>query len=198
MLLRRALPKANSDAAQVSQFICHSTRKEPMNELEYKLLLEESWRRRLTPAEEASVRAWLAQHPDATADWELEKQLSSALDKLPDVPVPSNFTARVLKAVERESILPERSASGIPWFLRVLLPRVAVAAVIVGVGALTYREHTTTAQRAELVRGVKVVAGVSSLPGPDILQDFDTIRQMPASPGPASTGPDLELVSLFK
>ena len=67
-----------------------------MNEFDYKLLLEESWRRRLTPAEEASVRAWLAQHPESKADWELESQVSAALEKLPDVPVPSWSQADVL------------------------------------------------------------------------------------------------------
>jgi len=60
------------------------------------------------------------------------------------------------------------------------------------VSVVTYHEHTA-AKRAELVRGVKVVTGVSSLPGPEILQDFDTIRQMPAA-----TGPDPELIALMK
>jgi len=165
-----------------------------MNEFDYKLLLEESWRRRLTPAEEASVRAWLAQHPESKADWELESQVSDALAKLPNVPVPSNFTARVLQAVEREAAAPGKSQNRMPWFLRVLLPRAAVAAVIFGVGALTYREHTST-KRAELVQGVKVVSGVSSLPSPEILQDFDTIRQMPAT---TTAGPDPELIALMK
>jgi len=164
-----------------------------MNEFDYKLLLEESWRRRLTPAEEASVRAWLAQHPESKADWELEGELSRALDKLPNVPVPSNFTARVLAAVERETaIAPQRRVNGVARFVRRLLPRVAVAAAVVAVGVLTYQEHRT-AKRAELVRGVQVVAGVSSLPSPEILQDFDTIRQMPTTPGP-----DPELIALMK
>jgi hypothetical protein len=163
-----------------------------MNEFDYKLLLEESWRRRLTLAEEASVGAWLALHPESKADWELESRVSGALDKLPNVLVPSNFTARVLEAMERKAVAPARSQNRAPWFLRVLLPRAAVAAVLVGVGVLTYHEHTS-ARRAELVQGVKVVAGVSSLPSPEILQDFDTIRQMPTTPGP-----DPELIALMK
>lgn len=164
-----------------------------MNEFDFKLFLEERWRRKLTPAEEASVRAWLAQHPESKADWELEGELSAALDKLPNVPVPSNFTARVLQAVERETaVAPRQPARGMAWFIRRLLPRAAVAAAAVIAGVLTYREHTT-AKRAELVRGVKVVTGVSSLPSPEILQDFDTIRQMPAA-----TGSDPELIALMK
>lgn len=165
-----------------------------MNEFDYKLLLEESWRRRLTPAEEASVRAWLAQHPESKVGWELESQVSAALEKLPNMPVPSNFTARVLQAVEREWPAPRRSQNRTTWLLRVLLPRAAVAAVILGAGVLTYREHTST-NRAELVQGVKAVAAVSSLPSPEILQDFDTIRQMPAT---TTAGPDPELIALMK
>jgi len=162
-----------------------------MNEFDYKSLLEKRWRHKLTASEEASVHAWLAQHPESRADWDLETQLTQALETLPDAPVPSNFTARVLQAVEREAAAPKRSMSRVPWFVRVLLPRAAVAALILG-GMLTYRAHNT-AQRAELMQSVKAVAGVSSLPSPEILQDFDTIRQMPAS-----TGPDPELIALMK
>jgi len=163
-----------------------------MNEFDYKTLLEKRWRHPLTAAEEASVRAWLAQHPESRADWDLETQLSEALEKLPDVPVPSNFTARVLQAIEVAAPRPS-SIHRAPRFLRILLPRLAVAMVALGI-FMVYPEHTTTtARRAEWVQGVKAVSDVSSLPSPEILQDFDTIRQMPAS-----TGPDPELIALMK
>src|SRR5690349_8472602 len=142
-----------------------------MNEFDYKTLLEKRWRHPLTAAEEASVRAWLAQHPESRADWNLETQLSEALEKLPEVPVPSNFTARVLQAIERETAVPKPSAAATPWFLRVLFPRAAVVALILGVGVGVLRYEQTAAKRAELVQGVKVVTGVSSLPSPEILQD---------------------------
>ena len=74
----------------------------------YNRLRELSWRRELTAAEEAELRAWLAAHPEAQADWEAEAGLNEALRQLPDAPVPSNFTARVLQAVEREAALRER------------------------------------------------------------------------------------------
>ncbi len=164
-----------------------------MNEFDYKTLLEKRWRQRLTPAEEASVRAWLAQHPESKAHWELESQLSEALEKLPDAPVSSNFTARVLQAVQREEEAPKRSANARPWFIRILLPRAAVAMVVLGMAVLYHEHSTATAKRAELVQGVKVVAGGPSLPGPEIFQDFDSIPQMP----PAA-GPDQELIALMK
>jgi len=163
-----------------------------MNEFDYKTLLEKRWRHKLTAAEEASVRAWLAQHPESKADWDLDAQLSEALEKLPNVPISSNFTARVLQAVEREAKAPQSSSSRMPWFFRVLLPRAAVASLILAVGLVTYREHTS-AKRAVLVQGVKMVAGVASLPDPDTLQNFDIIRQLPAS-----MGPDRDLIEAMK
>jgi len=163
-----------------------------MNEFDYKTLLEKRWRDKLTAAEEASVRAWLAQHPESKMDWDLETQLSEALERLPDVPVSNNFTARVLQAVEREAAARKPSAYGMPWFVRVLLPRAAVASAVLGAGIVTYHEHTS-AKRAVLVQGVKVVAGVPSLPDPDILQNFEVIRQLPAS-----IGPDTELLTAMK
>ena len=60
-------------------------------------LREILWRRPLTAAEAAELRAWLAAHPDAAADWATEQQLSRAVRRLADAPVPSNFTARVSK-----------------------------------------------------------------------------------------------------
>jgi anti-sigma factor RsiW len=159
---------------------------------EFNPLREESWRRKLTAAEEASLRAWLAKHPEAEADCEMEQHLTEALAKLADAPVPSNFTARVLEAMEREAATSRPAATRPAWFARWLMPRVAAAAVIFGAGLLAYHEHAT-ARRAELVQGVKVVAGIPSLPGPDILQDFDTIRPISTTPGP-----DPELIALMK
>jgi anti-sigma factor RsiW len=163
-----------------------------MNESDYNLLREKSWRGKLTSAEEASLRAWLAEHPGANTDWELDSHLTRALEKLPDVPVPSNFTARVMQALDREAVASRPRTNRLAWFLRLLLPRAAVAAIVLGAGLLTYHEQTS-AKRQEMVQGVKVVAGVSSLPSPEILQDFDTIRQISTTPGP-----DQELIALMK
>ena len=161
-----------------------------MNEFNYNLLREKGWRHKLTATEEASVRAWLAQHPESKADWELESHLSEALGRLPDAPMPSNFTARVLQAVEcEEAAVGRPSQSRMTWFLRSILPRAAVAAVMLSAGLL-YHEHTT-AKRAELVQGVKIAAEVPSLLSPQILQDFDTIRRI-------NPGPDQELIALMK
>jgi hypothetical protein len=163
-----------------------------MNESDYNELREIASRRTLTAVEDAAMRAWLAAHPESRPDWEIEGRLTEALGRLPDAPVPNNFTARVLREIERETVAAGRPRTSRPWFLRSLAPRLALATVISGAGLFLYHEHTV-AKRAELLHGVQVVAGVSSLPGPEILQDFDTIRQISSTPGP-----DPELLALMK
>src|SRR5262245_52791940 len=100
-----------------------------MSEAEYQALLEASWRRRLTATEEARLQAWLAAHPEEQARWESESSLSQLLEQLPDVPVASNFTARVLQAARSEAARPAarpllevvrdwllpRRATGVAW-----------------------------------------------------------------------------------
>jgi anti-sigma factor RsiW len=165
-----------------------------MNQSEYNQLKEKSWQGKLTTAEQAELRAWLAEHPELADDWLLEANLTEAIQRLPDVPVPSNFTARVLQAVEREGATQSRPRlPAWKWFLHSLVPGTAMAAVLLGLGIFTYHEHRQAEQRAELVQGVKVVADVPSLPSPEVLQNFDTIRQMGTTPGP-----DPELIALLK
>src|SRR5947208_6334307 len=101
----------------------------------YHRLRELSWRRVLTGAEEAKVLAWLAEQPEARSHWEVEAGLNEALARLADAPVPSNFTARVLQAVEREGAGVRRAPmpwlgwwrAGLSW-----LPKTALAAVVLG------------------------------------------------------------------
>ncbi len=145
----------------------------------YKELRELSWRRKLTASEEGELRAWLAAHPEAQADWEIDAGLNDALGRLPDAPLASNFTARVLQAVERDAAAESRRQK-VTWRLAGLLrwlPKAAVAAVVLGAGLLSYHQ-VLHARRMKLAESVAVVSNVSSLPGPDVLRDFDAIRAL--------------------
>ena len=158
-------------------------------------LCELRWRRKLTAAEEAELRDLLAAHPEAQADWAAEAGLSELLDRLPDAPVATNFTARVLQAIERDATAQARRPALFWRWLhrpRGWLPRVAFGAVVIGAGLLSYHE-AATARRAQLARSVALVSDVSSLPSPRILQDFDAIRALPPTP-PA----DEQLLALLK
>jgi anti-sigma factor RsiW len=153
-----------------------------INDPLYRKLRELGWRRKLTPAEEADLRALLASDAEAQADWEAEAGLSEVLDRLPDVPVPSNFTANVLQTAERERARDQRKARTWNWPWRFgWLPKTALAALVAAAGVFSY-VHGQNVRRAELRNSIVAVDGVKSLPGPDILQNFDVIRALDQTP----------------
>jgi anti-sigma factor RsiW len=164
-----------------------------MNEREFKELRETSWRRKLSPAEEARLQNYLAAHPQGQGEFETDLALSHILAQLSDAPLSSNFTARVLQAVERESAAMPRLAFRLDalrqWLAR-LSPRVAWAAVLLCLGALAWQQHQWN-QRSRLAQGVASVLQASAVPEPEMLQDFDAIQQLRQAPFPD----DMELLA---
>jgi hypothetical protein len=145
------------------------------NELQSKLR-ESSWRRKLTEAEQAELRAHLAANPADRADWEMESALNAAFTRMPDVPVPSNFTARVLQAVEREEVRPHGWSWR--WNWHALVPRAAFAAAVIAFSGLVFHHHEIYSQRAALARNVAFVTRGQPMPSREALENFDTIRRM--------------------
>ena len=146
-------------------------------------LREIHWQRKLSSSEKTELQAWLAAHPEARAQWAIEEKLSIALGQLSDVPVASNFTARVLQAVERDAAVAvsrQRGPWRWSWRLR-WLPRFAVTAVVLGAGFASYRELVSL-KFSRYGQSVAAVSNVSSLPGPDVLRDFDAIRALNRTP----------------
>jgi hypothetical protein len=162
----------------------------------YLHLLELSWRRKLTPAEEQQLQALLAAHPEEKVDWETEATLNDLLGRLPAAPMPSNFTSRVLKAVELESRANERQIVGSRIWRPRWLPRLAFASVLIAAGAVSYHQGVVF-RRASLAKSAAesaaMVSEVSSLPSPEVLTNFDAIYALNRTP-PA----DEELLALLK
>src|SRR5438094_9575636 len=103
-----------------------------MNDAAFNQLLDTALRRKLTAEEEAQVQACLARDPQAKAVWEEEMALSQMLNRLPDAPLSSNFTAQVLEAVERNSLRQPHALEPFRWFgLRRPAQRVAAACLAV-------------------------------------------------------------------
>ena len=138
------------------------------------LLRELVWRRKFTEAERAELRA----QPETQADWELESRLTEGLARLPDAAVPSNFTARVLQAVEREELQAARKRKGRWWNWRVLLPRATAAAAVVVVAGLTIQRHELNVHRAQLAQSVAQVANAQPLPSIEALKNFNAVQRM--------------------
>ena len=158
----------------------------------YEKLQEISWRRKLNRAEERELREWLTTHPEAQESLELETGLTEVLGKIPDVPVASNFTARVLQAVERDEKAEARAqkSQGNIWRrLPRWLPKVASATVVVIAGLLAYVHNSDEVKQHVAAQRV---AGIP-LPSPEILTNFDAIRIVSATPAP-----DEQLLALFQ
>jgi len=139
---------------------------------------EDLWRRKLTEAERAALHA--------QPELELDAQLTEALAKMPDAPVPSNFTARVLDAIEFE----ERQAARAPrhwiWNWHRWLPRVAVTAAILMVAGIGYHRYEVGQQHTALVKDVAQVAATQPAPSVEALENLDAIQRM-SQPAHADT-----------
>lgn len=129
---------------------------------------EPLWRRKLSDAERADLRT--------RPELELEARLTNALAKIPDAPMPSNFTARVLAAVELEDKRAARTRWH--WSWRLLLPRVAVTAAILIFAGISLQRHEANSQRLALVQTLARLATTQPLPSADALENLDAIQRM--------------------
>jgi anti-sigma factor RsiW len=126
------------------------------------------WRQPLSATEHAKL--------PVPPEQKLEARLTSALSQLTDAPVPSNFTARVLAAVELDEAQSARSRG---WTLnwRLLWPRVAVMAAVMIFAGLSLQRHEVHSHRAALAKSVAQVAA-QALPDVDALENLDAIQRM--------------------
>jgi hypothetical protein len=155
--------------------------------------LELNWRAQRSEADEMELRQWLADHPEMAADRDREVALTQALGHLPDVEVPSNFTARVLSrtgALRPGQLSPGPTLWTQLW--RPLLRRAALALVLVAAGVFGFHRHQVDS-RAKLGRNIAAISSVAAEPGPEVLQDFEAIRRLDQMPRP-----DEQLLALLK
>jgi hypothetical protein len=131
--------------------------------------LEMVWRRPLTDAERVAI----GKDPEL----ELEARLTESLVRMPDSPVPSNFTTLVLAAVDREG-----AARTAPMLLRRnwrnFLPRVIAAAAILVFTGTIWERYELNSKRSILATNVAQVASAKTVPGMDALYNFDVIQRM--------------------
>ena len=154
---------------------------------------ERSWRQELTASDEKALRDWLAKHPEAQADWESEAALNEALRRLPDAPLSSNFTARVLQAVQLERAAESRRSRRVRFVLwRRFVWRFGLASVVGAAVFFAFERFHAAQLRAQVRQSIVAVSAVSSLPNADILENFEAIR---LSATPAA---DEKLLSLLQ
>jgi len=147
------------------------------------------WRRSLTEAEQEELRAWLLEHPEAAAELDTDFPLNRDLEQLPGATVSSNFTARVMQAIdaEIESARPTRPHS--PWW-RTFLPRIAIAGLMLLAGISFWYQRS--ARHQELVTTAREVAASDLIATPELLTDFNTIARLT----PPGVLPDESLLAM--
>jgi negative regulator of sigma E activity len=122
----------------------------------------------------------------------IQDELRGWLARLPDAPMASNFTARVMQAIDLEESVARRRQPLFSRSWRTFLPRAAAAAIAVSVAGLTLQHYRLDAHRSELAKNVALVAD-TPMPSVEVLTNFDAIQRMSQ---PAQ--PDEELLALLK
>jgi anti-sigma-K factor RskA len=109
---------------------------------------------------------------------ELQNELREMLSRLPDAPVASNFTARVMQQIDLEESRRVRKWNFIlNW--RAFLPRAAVAMVAIVFAGAAFHHHETYSQRAQVVKNVsRALVAETPLLNMDALKNFDAIQRM--------------------
>jgi hypothetical protein len=106
----------------------------------------------------------------------LQNELRELLSRLPDAPVASNFTARVMRQIDLEEPRRPRKWSFIFNWQR-FLPRAAVAAVTILFAGLVLQQHELNVHRAAFDQNVALVAQ-TPMPSVEALKNFDAIQRM--------------------
>jgi hypothetical protein len=148
-----------------------------MRDESYQEIKEAGWRRALNGGEEAALQEYLAAHPQARQAWGEEAALNRLLQRWPVPPVSSNFTARLLRAVQnaparrpwRDWFAPAQ------WLPEGRAWRVAMCSMMVCLGLLSFRESQVI-HRARMARQLAGVSRLAALPRMEWLKDFDTIN----------------------
>jgi hypothetical protein len=136
---------------------------------------EDAWRNRPAPEEVSRLRSGMS-NPAISEELQVERRLTAALGRLSQAPVPSNFTARVLQAVERERAVAARRR---PRWISHWLPKLAFSCVLLSAGVIAWNK-VETVRKAEMIQSVATIS--ASAPSPEILQDFEAIRALSRTP----------------
>jgi hypothetical protein len=100
--------------------------------------------------------------------------LDNMLNRLPNTPVPSNFTAHVLNAIELEE---KAGARASVWNWRWIFPRLAVATAVLIFAGRSIQRYETRVQHQLLAKNLATLARAQA-PSVDALENLDAIQRM--------------------
>lgn len=152
-----------------------------MNQNEFEKLKLASWQRRLTDQESSALEVHFAAHPEMRTEWDEDVGLAQTIRHLPQVPVSSNFTGLVLRAVDREFARPvQESPAFYDWLRGHWLRSTALASLLVCGGLISAQQYRSV-QRMNMAQGVSAVSQAAAFPH-QWLEDFDAINRFDRPP----------------
>ena len=146
-------------------------------------LINRALRGKLSAEEQARFEQRLKQDEALRERFEEEKALEGLLDHAPHLPVPSNFTALVLRAVCEDQRKALKSGPRSWW--RFSFARVAAGLAIVMAAGFFAIQQYREAEREQMAGSVRsftqVTSAISSekTPSTALLQDFEAIQKLP-------------------
>lgn len=165
-----------------------------MNNALFEELLALRQKGALAAEEQARLDDWLAAHPADRARWAEEVALSSALRRLPELPVASNFMARVWDEIEARESRAAQAATGSGWRAWFRWPSLAqqfaLAAFLLAVVVVFQGRRVRT--QTQVAHGLEHIAAVARGPNVELLKDFEAISRLHQSAA------DVELLAAFE
>ncbi len=168
-----------------------------MNSAELKQLIETAQRRVLSAEEQGRLDELLEAEPTAWPERNEELALTRLLAGLPDAPLASNFSARVMQAIDLAEAQAARAAPGGAWWPRRWSGRLAWATAAIALTGLSGWQYQNW-QRIETARSIQVVTEVAAVPSVDVLKDFDAIQSFASVPPTLDVAGDLELLNALQ
>lgn len=170
-----------------------------MNPPELDQLIDLARRRMLSAEEQVRLDQLLAAAPGAWPERDEELALSRLLAGLPDAPLASNFSARVMQAIDLADARAARDAvdTGPNWWPRRWFGRLAWATAAVAVSGFSWLQYQNW-QRAETARSLQVITEVASVPSVEALKDFDVIQSFASVPPAMDIAGDQELLNALQ
>lgn len=161
-----------------------------MSESEYQKLLDLRLQRALRPEERSRLDELASQHPEIRDHWDEEMRLSQLLNRLPDAPISSNFTARTLAAVRKASA-PERAAGKrvLPgWLPFRWIHAATITAAALAAAWILYHQKQSEG-RAQLAGELAQISSAALAPDAekakvslDALMHYDVIARLESHP----------------
>ncbi len=169
-----------------------------MKQPELDLLIDLARRRVLTNEERARLNQILEVNPGGWPNRDEELALTGLLDRLPAAPLASNFSARVMQAIELAEADSGRTAKRRSWLnLRGWMGRLAWSTAAIALSLTSWTQYRTW-QRTEYARSITAISEVAAVPSVEMLRDFEVIHTFARVPTAVEAEADISLLAALQ